>query len=53
MGDLIDVGPWLPSMRRLARKVVVLEELRRLREKVEDEEDRERLALVVELVRDL
>ena len=53
MGDLIDVGPWLPSLRRKARKLVVLEELRRLQEKLEDEEDRERLSEVEELVKEL
>ncbi len=53
MGDLIDVGPWLPGLRRKARKLVILQELRRLRGQLEDEEDRERLTEVEELVREL
>ncbi len=53
MGDLIDVGPWLPGLRRKARKLVILQELQRLRGQLEDEEDRERLTEVEELVREL
>ncbi len=47
---LIDVGPWLPAMRRRARDMVIMQELQALRQTLRGEK-RKRVELLENLVR--
>ena len=53
MSGLIDVGPWMPALRRKSRKLVVLQELEVMVLRVEDENERVRLQALADLVREL
>jgi len=56
-GNLVDVGPWMPAIRRRARVVVIAEQLNELEEElgrmVVSPETRERVRAMRELVREL
>lgn len=53
MSEVIDVGPWMPALRRKSRKLVVLQELESMVLRVKDEDERVRLQALAELVREL
>ena len=53
MSGLIDVGPWLPALRRKSRKLVVLQELEEMVSRAEGKDERVRLQALADLVREL
>lgn len=53
MSGLINVGPWMPALRRKSKKLVILQELESMVLRVEDEDERVRLQALAELVREL
>lgn len=53
MSGLIDVGPWMPVLRRKSRKLLVLQELQEMVSRAEDEGERMRLQAMADLVREL
>lgn len=53
MSGLINVGPWMPALRRKSREVVILQELEAMMLRVEGEDERIRLQALADLVREL